>query len=103
MLHYTVNQQLHWTCRQYSHSGEHPASQSDMVFSPRYCLTFRGIDLQYLPKPEEKGQPQVFVKNTLSSTYCAKAEPSATQTLVPSLALLELFSPAFKNKGSDSQ
>ena len=33
----------------------------------------------------------------------AKAEPSATQTLVPSLALLELFSPAFKNKGSDSQ
>ena len=52
-------------------------------------------------------KPQDFVKKPLSSTYCAKAiakaEPSATQTLVPSLALLELFSPAFKNKGSDSQ
>ena len=61
---------------------------------PKYQTMFHKIG---------KSQPQDFVKNTLSSTYCAKAEPSATQTLVPSLALLELFSPAFKNKGSDSQ
>ena len=36
------------------------------------------------------------------SSVLRPAEPSATQTLVL-LALLELFSPAFKNKGSDSQ
>ena len=35
------------------------------------------------------------------SSVLRPAEPSATQTLVL-LALLELFSPAFKNKGSDT-